>query len=298
MPKLIYVSVVKPNKNSEIDAILLAESIRAFSGKMSSNPIWFLTVDNLAISEQAKNKFKQLSVELMPFEPVNDDFFFLNEVKAAAKAEYLALQNASLIAWLGSNSIILKEPNEFILKNGKNLGYRPVHHTLIGSKYDKPIDEFWNEIYKFCKVEEAKLFPITTHVDDQIIRPYFNAGLLISRPEKRLFKLWYEKLEEAHQSPTFQKFYEKDQRYIIFLHQAILTGIILANNKIQELVELPSSYNYPIHLFDKDITKTRPSTLEELTTIRHEGFYNKLNWEDNIRAGEFLKKWFKEHILT
>ena len=66
-----------------------------------------------------------------------------------------------------------------------------------------------------------------THVDGNTIRPYFNAGHLAVRPEKRLLRKWSETFLELYKAPEFQRFYA-DGRYRIFMHQAVLSGVILA----------------------------------------------------------------------
>jgi len=296
LDNLVYVSVIYPEKNSETSALLLAESIRAFAGKLANNPIWFYTPKTGEIDAGTNARLAELSVELISYKPVSDDFFFLNDAKAAKSAENKALKKSEQVAWMSSNSLILQEPRDYLLDSTKKLGYMPVHHTLVGSKINEPLNDFWRQIYDYCKVESEKVFPMKTHIDGQSIRPYFNAGFLIIRPKQKLMSRWFEKFKEAYNSPIFKKFYDIDKRYIIFLHQAVLSGVILACNRIDELKELPNLYNYPIHLYDVDNSKDRPSKIDELVTIRHEGFYNDPHWETKIPVSYFLKKWLKDHI--
>jgi lipopolysaccharide biosynthesis glycosyltransferase len=128
-------------------------------------------------------------------------------------------------------------------------------------------------------------------VEDLQMRPYFNAGILVTRPERRLFQDWYKTFLELYHAPAFQKFYEQDQRYIIFLHQAVLAGVVLHCLAKDELLELPSAYNYPVHLFEQDKTKHRPDSMDELVTFRHEGFYQDSDWMQKMPASERFKQW-------
>ena len=64
----------------------------------------------------------------------------------------------------------------------------------------------------------------------------------------------------------------------------------------EELLEFPSTYNYPLHLFTEDVTGNRPSTLEELVTILHEGFYRDSDWFDKMPAKAALKTWITEKL--
>ncbi|MDH5483308.1 MAG: hypothetical protein OEY22_10620 [Candidatus Bathyarchaeota archaeon] len=235
----------------------------------------------------------------MPFDVDYDilRFPFMAQILAATLAESMARDETDIIAWLGTNTIVLQEPKEFLLKDEKNLGYRPVHHTLIGSRYDEPLDPFWTLIYRYCEVPMNRIFPMTTHVDGTRIRPYFNAGLLITRPEKHLLTVWHDTFFRVYKEPIFQKFYQQDNRYTVFMHQAVLAGVILSTLATDDMQELPPKYNYPLHLHAEDATEDRPSSLEELVTFRHEGFYEDTEWIKKMPAKETLKQWIAERLL-
>jgi hypothetical protein len=298
--KLILTSIVFPNKSSETNALLLAESIRAFAGSLSHTPIWCFTPEcGKQISATTTSRLLALNVALIPFEIDYEvlQFPFTGEIIAAALAESMVCGKIDFLAWLGANTVVLQEPKAFLLQENKNLGYRPVHHTLIGSRYDDPLDSFWTLVYRYCGVSEDRVFPMMTHVDGTQIRPYFNAGLIVTRPEKRLFQAWSDTFFRAYRERAFLEFYEKDERYKIFVHQAILSGVILSALEINEIHELPPTYNYPLHLYAQDYTDRRPSCLEELVTFRHEGFYENPKWIKDMPAKEPLKQWIAKQIL-
>ena len=123
------------------------------------------------------------------------------------------------------------------------------------------------------------------------MRPYFNAGILVTRPERGLLRKWHRTFLNLHQAPSFRAFYQQDQRYAIFMHQAVLAGVILRNCEQQELLELPETYNYPVHLFEQDATGRRPSSMDALVTFRHEGFYLDADWTQKMPASDHLKQW-------
>ena len=209
----------------------------------------------------------------------------------------MALDQASFIVWLIPNTIVLQEPSDFFLRGNKTLGFKPVHHTLLGSRYNEPLDSFWTLIYRYCNVPKDRVVPMMTHVEGEKIRPYVNSGVLVTRPEKRLLRAWRDAFLEAYQEPAFREFYQQDERYAIFIHQAILSGIILSMLTTDEMQELSQTYNYPLHLNTEDITGTRPSGLEELVTVRHEGFYKDPDWSKKMPAGELIKQWIAERLL-
>ncbi len=116
---------------------------------------------------------------------------------AAARAEADALGQTDVLAWLSPNTLVLGEPGDFLLGSGVTFGFRPVHHTLIGSRFDEPLDPFWSLIYELCGVPDGRVFPMETHVDGATIRPYFNSGVLVSRPGRGLMKAWRDRYVEV-----------------------------------------------------------------------------------------------------
>ncbi len=298
--ELIFSSIVYPRRSSEKNALLLAESVRAFAGSLSRSPIWCYTPEiEEPLSQAFMDKLHTLDVALMPFEIDREvvRFPFTGEATAASQAESRALGSADILVWLNPNSVVLQEPRDFLLEDAKTLGYRPVHHTLVGSRFEEPLDPFWELIYGYCGVPEGRVFPMKTHVDDTVLRPYFNAGFIVVRPERCLLRAWHDAYLRVYREPPLQELYRQDGRYRIFVHQAVLSGVIMATLEKDEIQELPPVYNYPVHLHSEDVTDHRPSSLEELVTIRHEGFYENPDWMHEMLAGEPLKQWFQERLL-
>lgn len=297
--QMIFASIVYPTQNSENNTLLLVKSMRAFAGSLSEAPIWCLVPEyGKQLSKTTADRLTALNVNLIPFE-IDDAiirFPFTGDARAAALAESMATGKTDFLVWLGANTIVLQEPRHFLLLDDKSLGYRPVHHLNVGSRYDRPLDPFWKLIYQYCGVPEDRVFPMKTHVDTTTIRPYFNAGILVTRPEKHLLQNWRDTFFKVYQKPDLQKFYQQDERYVIFIHQAVLSGVILTTFATDELHELPPTYNYPLHLYDEDITGKRPSNLEELVTFRHEGFHEYLEWIQKMPAGDALKQWLTERL--
>ncbi|MFX1567709.1 MAG: flavin reductase family protein [Promethearchaeota archaeon] len=269
MKELIYVYI---SDGSNPKDLMLAASIRKFGSSLSNNPIWVLIPKSVeTIPKKIRDLFISMDVELIPFSIDNEpNFPFIKFVLAAATAELLAKGKTKLLAWLGSNTILFNEPKHFLLDNDKTLGYRPVHHTNIGSFIDEPIDRFWEEVYQHCNVSDEQIFPMKTHVDHNKLRPYFNAGCLITKPEKGLFQSWWKSYKYLYNEQCFQEFYNKNYLYAIFIHQAILSGVILSTIDRTELCELPFEYNYPLNLFYNCPFVYQVKNLNKLITVRYE----------------------------
>jgi hypothetical protein len=292
-------TVVYPSRTSEINTRLLIESIRTFGGLFSGIPIWCLVP---RIKSKVSSQFRDLCdaanchVRLFETPPGALRFPFAADVAGAAHAEEKARNTFDLLVWLGVNTIVFQEPRRFMLSNQACIGYRPVHHRNIGSRIDEALDPFWSSVYRICKVPSDRVFPMKTHVDGKTLRPYFNASSIVIRPKRGLFASWRDVFFAAYQQQEFEKFYKQDEMYAIFMHQAILSGIILAMFRSDEMIELPPTYNYPLHLWNHDVTESRPRRLSDLTTARHEGFYSDPNWRENIPEGDDLKNWLENRI--
>jgi hypothetical protein len=274
---------------------LFAASIRTFGGTLSDCPLWvFIPQSENEISEKITKKLLSLHATVIPFftDPDAAKFPFAGYVRAAAAAESLAKEKTMFLAWMGLDTLIIREPTHFLLGEGKTVGYRPVHHTLIGSRYQEPLDPFWELIYQKCHVTEDKIFPMTPHVDSNTIRPYFNAGHLIVRPEKGVLQRWWEWFNQLYCNPCFKEYYTKDERYAIFMHQAVLTGVILSNTKRQQLQKLPFTYNYPLHLYHESPHDLQPQNINDLITVR----YEQPHVFETIPFHNSFKSWLTEQL--
>jgi hypothetical protein len=295
--EFIYLSIIYPA--CETDSLLLAESIRHFGGALAIRPIWFLQPQSdQSLSSAVTKRLRELDVRLVPFPYPKDapDFFFHKMLTGLAYGEALAAAETDCLVWMDSNTVVVNEPKELTLPDGVVMGYRPVQHLLVGSQFDKPLDPFWSEIYKACNVPPESVFPMRLTVQDLDVRPYFNAGFLVLRPQNGLVKKWYDTFIDLYQAAEFLPFYERDERYEVFMHQAVLAGVVLSSYRRSQLRELPRGYNYPLDLFNIDHTAFRPKGMDEVVTFRHEGFYEKEGWQARFPASNELIQWLENKL--
>ncbi|MEJ2749804.1 MAG: hypothetical protein P8183_18130 [Anaerolineae bacterium] len=277
-----------------LDGLLLAASIRRFAGSLAGSPIWvFVPQSTGPLSPAEMAQFAHLQADIVPYEiePEILTFPFAAKIGATAVAEKMAQDQTELLTWLDRDTIVLNEPAEFIRPPGKALGYRPVHHRLIGLTWNEPLDPFWQLIYQHCRVPDGRNFPMTTHVG-QKIRPYFNAGSFVVRPERELLTQWWDMFQKCFRRPEFADFYARDGRYAIFMHQAIFTGILLHALTPDEMQELSPQVNYPLHLHNDIPAHLRPDVIDTLVTARHESIFDTPAWQ-SLPIAESLQSWLK-----
>jgi hypothetical protein len=296
--EMLFAFMVVPAQ-TEQEAIILVESIRTFAGQFADSPIWALVPMGMGdLSPTTQARFEASNVTLLPF-PIAEDsrgFPFAAKVQAAAAAERQAKSRTNNLVWVDVDSIVIQQPDVMILQDEQLVGYRPVDHRLIGSLAHEPLDDFWALIYEKCQVRSDHIFNMKTSVDEQLIRPYFNAGMLVVRPASAFLQAWETDFLNLFLQPCFQRFYEKDMLYRIFMHQAVLAGTILRTFKKLSLQLLSWRVNYPLHMHGSYPPAIRPTTINELVSCRYDTFFQNDNWRENLSADEPLRGWILEHV--
>jgi hypothetical protein len=292
--KELAFAFMQAHGGDERESLLLAHSIRRYGGAYADAPIWVLIPQGRSpFSEKAQAALRQLDVNLVPFDVPDAvlDFPFGGKVFAARAAESRLESSGRLLVWMDSDTVILKEPREFLIPENISLGYRPVMLKNISSPYDEPVDEFWRVIFKTCGTSEAHIFPMETTSDKVIIRPQFNAGILVVRPEKELLRSWAENFAELYGHPALDKTYQEHILYKIFVHQSVLSATLLAMLKQEEMQDLGPDVNLPVFL--------GPERGDAVTSLRYDEFkfFSGPDWESKFSLDEERMAWLREQIL-
>jgi hypothetical protein len=302
MKNLIFACYLGSGESEE-DALRLARSLRTFGGEFCFNPVWVLSQKNAdQLSERVGQELNSLGARLIPFEMDEESgsFPFSSYVIAASFAEALAQGEASFLAWMSNDTLVLQSPQPFLLAARKSMGACPVHLKLLGSGADEPLDDFWQLVYRGCNVDIDQVFEMKTIVDEQTVRAYFNAGLLVVRPERGILRRWKSDFEKLIRQDGFTRFYQQNELYPIFMHQAALAGSVLASLQPDEIQRLPFEVNYPLHLHTKVSPNRKPEALEKLITCRYEEFeqvFGDPQLEDQIYIDQPLKNWLKSELV-
>lgn len=294
MDPLIFMTLVYPDRPLARTLLLLA-SLRKFSGRMSAAPVWVLYPDSVGVFPETKAaSLRDLGARLVPFKPAEGllSFPLGGKVQAAAAAEELAQGQAELLVWLDEDTLVLNEPDEFLLPSQRVLGFRPVHHKLLGTSWGEELDDFWRLVYQHTGAAPERDFRMITHCGEQI-RPYFNAGSFVVRPEIGLLKRWWDVFQSTYQAPVFQAYYEKDPLYAVFIHQAIWTGVILGSLERGELQRLSNWINYPLHLHQDIPEDLRAVRIDDLLTARYEDILAQPGWGEELPFSPELAGWIR-----
>lgn len=293
----VFVTLAVPGRPL-LRTLLTLSSLREFGGVLADSPVWVLHPDGMGeFAEMESGFLAELGGELLPFtaDPEVLKFPLGAKVQAAAVAEKRAAGEASQLIWLDEDTLILSPPAEFILEDKFSLGFRPVHHKLLGTSWGEAPDEFWQQVYQHCGADPEQDFMMVSHAGERI-RPYFNAGCYALRPERGVLARWWDNFQSSYQAPEFQSFYEENSLYAIFMHQAVLTGTILSSLDRNELKALSPSFNYPLHLHQDIPEKLQVRDVADLMTARCESIFDQPGWKEVLPISDELAAWITSRL--
>jgi hypothetical protein len=279
---------------------VLAESIRAFAGAMREAPVWLYVPVDFIVDDPTADKLDALHVKIRRSDVPADAMrlFYARKVFAAATAEAEAEERYATLVWLDEDTVILDEPMEFALPADVSLAYRPVMHNVIGSLYSEPPNEFWSRLYELMSVPQDALFAMTTPADRQIIRAYFNAGLLVVRPEREILRAWAGYFETLFSDGLLMQWAEEDRLKKIFMHQTALVGAVLNSLQRAEMVELSERYNYPIFFKEMFGATEEFDRLDAVVTLRYDIYFRDPapDWAEKLKGPADRIAWLKERL--
>lgn len=257
-------------------AKVLVDSIRISELDRGETEIMILIPDdmhNLKNSLMDEIKDEGVTLEIFHNDDAHKRFPFKDKVYAAAHAETLSEDSVKLI-WTDCDMFFIKSPSCLGLEDGFSFGYRPVDFKIIGSPIEEAPDDYWERVYEVLQIDQSNIFTVTSSVDRQSIRAYFNTGLMIVKPQKGLFRKWKSDFDKLFLDPEFMNFYRKGYNYAVFIHQAALAGTVLSSLERGEMQELDYKISYPLHLHKEYPEDIRPNSVSEIVCCRYHDFFN------------------------
>ncbi len=278
------------------EASLLAKNLVRFSGHFNECLHWIFELP----TDQAEAEIISPNPSFIRFVPTipeaAKEFPFASKVFIAAEAELLADEAlAPQLVWMDTDTLVMKEPQALILKQGIKIAIPPVHLLNVSSRMDQPADGFWQLIFSQCRVSKNHIFPMTTVVDKVQIRPHFNAGLISVKPQTGILRRWRDNFAELYQDERMQEFFQQDDRYKIYLHQAVLAATVLNLCEKNEIKLLPNEYNFPLHLIEQMDEKSKPAALNELVTARYDDLDDSV-WPTVLPVKEPFRSWLSDAL--
>ena len=289
------------------DAVaLLVDSIRTWGGEYRDNPIYVVLTGPKASGFRLKDK----NVELvrLELEDLVGQYPFAAKAYAAAKIESQISGKVRSLAWFDPETMLLRPPAEMDLKDGISAAVAPVAFINTGQAEDEPVNAYWAAIYKRCGLDPKKLFAVETKVDCKKVRAWLNCGMFAVRADRGLCREWAEVLDEFLHDKEYQRTAITDAVHRTFLHQAVISTLIVSRLDRPEIHMLSPGYNYPLYCHDLDFevasgtykmpAHKKAQKLNDLTSVFIESlFIEHPDWMKYVPPVDGpLKKWLTEEV--
>lgn len=276
-------------------ARIAVESLRAFGGPLADCPVWAFVQDPQRVARvlPGVDGVQRFPLEL---EASQVSYAFAEKVYACARAEAMAGPEVRSLAWLSLDSLVVNPPRLFDLgqqpvAQEADAAFRPVHIRNVGSPTHEPPDDFWQGIYSALELGETP-YTVESFVDRQMLRPYFNTHCFAFNPAWGLGQAWWESFQRLASDQDFQAASCGDELHQIFLHQAVLSALVVKRLAWERVRVLPPEYSYPLHLLKEMPPERRARLLNTLVIPVYEDAFP---WGE-IEINEPLRTWLSGRL--
>ncbi len=299
LPPVVFATYAADQEQLQ-HAFRLSESIRTFAGRFKDAPVWaYMPPELFNARPDLVERLRLLGVECRtstaPHESLR--FHYTGKVFASGDAEASACGSADLLVWMDSDTFVLDEPKEFAIPDTVSFAYRPVMHNRSGSAWGQSPDLFWSRIYEKLAISDMDLFRMKTPADEIEIRTYFNAGLVIVRPERGILRQWVEDFMLLYSDSTLAEMCDADIEKRIFIHQTALVGAVKSVPR-EEMMELSDRYNYPIFFHRQFHAVHEFDSIENIVTLRYDVYFRDPDpdWHLQLKGPKDRIDWLVERL--
>ena len=252
-------------------------------------------VEEMELVLQLRQQYPEKTVIVEPFSMPDAyrKFPFADKLVGAEKAE--AMVDGTLM-WMDTDSIVFGDLSPLDLKEGEVFAYRPVDKKLIGCGPEEPLSAFWQHTYMTFNLDK-EFASMKTGVEQEDIRPYFNAGCFLLKTDRKILQFWKDVFFSFIEREEIQSILEEEILYKIFAHQVIFTGAVLASTKREERVLLPDAVNYPIQFHGFHPLSDSVKTSMNLISGRYDTYFNQDESEWNFPFDDETASWIDVNAL-
>ena len=288
--KLVFALCVNNNADAA-KAELLLESLNRFGGDYSNSRVYVVFKDSSKIGLEILKKY---NTEFLPLkiDPSAINYPFAYKPYACAEVEAIAAEQNCDLVWLDNECLILSQPDELVLCSDKESAFRPVF--LLNSVGQDPFavpDIFGSRIYSESGVDYKTVPVMETFIKGNKIRFYINCQVITVNPKLGIFREWEKIFTKLLNDSEYQTTACPDQLHKIFLHQAVLSAVLLSKIKPEEFQIFSNNYGYPIHL-QEIIPPGKRLSVNDVKVLLYENIFSiNPDWLNEYNVKESLKSW-------
>lgn len=282
------------NPDQEKKAEVLIKSLRAFGGDYGPVPVYVVLGDPHRLPCP---RLRREGVHLVATDAPEIGLRYPLAVKAFAAAQIERLTDGRIdtLAWFDPETMVVGSLEDLDLGRRYDAAVKPVFKlNTIGLAAGEQPDAFWNPIYQATGLDPGKVPIVKTIVEDAPIKAYFNCEIFSVRPRAGIFREWAARLEPLLTDADYQRAACPDFLHRLFLHQAVLSAVIIAKTPIPRRAELPDSCGYPLNLHHDLPQDRKASALNGLSGVILENIWDtRPDWMTWLEIREPLRSWLR-----
>ncbi len=264
----------------ESQTLLLFESIRRYAGRFRGCALYAVSPRaGHAVSAATRRRLDALGATYfdLPLNTVCTEYGPANRVAAGAYVEEHRPHDTLVV--LDSDTLFLREPTEFALPSDVDVAARPVDLKGVSTEGPPdPFDRYWRDLCRCCGVDYDALPWGETFVDRRRIKANYNSGLTVARGRLGVFRrcadFFFRSVRagltprtDAGPSRAGAGWVDPAANNFWGSSQAALSLAIWTTTR--RVSELPTTYNYPLHLHEHVDAAVARQTFPRLVHVHY-----------------------------
>ncbi len=297
--KTAAIATFVSNHEQERAVKALIRSVRDLGGEYRSSRIYVVTVDAKDLPCAA---LRRDGVEVLPLEMERGFLDYPLALKAFAAAQIekkAAAAGTDTLIWLDPGVIVLNSLAALDLGEDFDAAVRPVTlaNTIALPPQTAP-DDYWKPIYEKTGLD-FKALPVQETIADEVkTQPYYNCEVFSFNPGLGIAAEWARLLDGFLKDEKYQKTVCTTFLKRLFLHQAVLSAVIVSKAKPDRIKALPLTSGYPFNQHDRLSASKKIVSLNELSVVIFDYAWESVPaWMKKIKIEEPLQQWLFDTYL-
>ncbi len=284
--------VLNPDQERKAEALI--KSLRRFGGAYAEAPVY------VVLGNPQNLPCLRLRQEGVHFVPTDADelgrrYPLAIKAYAAAQIERLVADRIDTLAWFDPETLVVGPLQALDLGRTYDAALKPVFKVnKVGLPAGAPPDVFWKPIYQGAGLDPAKIPSVKTFLEGQSVNAYFNCEIISVRPRVGIFRQWAASLGPLLKDEDFQRTACPDSLHRLFLHQAVLSAVVVSQTPASRRKDLPVSCGYPLNLHRDLPPVRRAASFNGLSAVILETVWDDHpGWLKMMESREPLKSWLR-----